>query len=191
MKPLTIVLLRTAETVGKIKQSTDYFERGLKMQNVRTPSDTAEEQNQLARQISILETTKRMFTFLQRLILWAVAIKDMIGEDVAVQEILSYKPDPATGLFLQTERGDLTRKALLWAERGRSRSLVQQLLANKPLDKPIHSMVNFNMTDDQVLTKQFPKLSLILWSSQNNLPRLHISPAVFASSSYQSLLDNT
>lgn len=86
-----------------------------------------------------------IFTHLQRLIASAVAIKDMIGEDAELLRILSFKADPATAEFLRWERGDLTRKALLWAERGRSQSLVQQLLPNKS----IHGMVN--MADDQLV----------------------------------------
>jgi len=158
------------------------------MRNVRTRSDTAEEQNQLVPHFGILETTKRMFTYLQRLIVWAVSIKDMIGEDVTLQAILSFAADPATAEFLQTEQGDFTRKALLYAERGRSRSLVQQLLANKLLDKPIHSMVNFSMTDDQVITNHFPKLSLInslvlLTKCMACLDLRFLQSPVFASSS--------
>jgi len=130
-----------AETIGEIKRSTDYFEGSLfKMHDVETsaPYYTAEEQSQHVPHLGSSEGKKKAYTFLQRLTVWAVAMKDMIGEDAELRRVINVGADPATAEFLRCERGHLTRKALIWAEKGRSRSLVQQ----PPANNSTHGMAN-------------------------------------------------
>lgn len=138
--------------MSEIKRSTDYFKKSIELGHgsIELEYKSQEQINQqLVPLLSTVEATKKLFTFLQRLMGYEVLVRKLIERDSG---LLRFVECPETVGYLHSD--DLTpeQKALLWSEAGRSRSLMCQLLANRLQDQPINSMVkdlNSTLTDQE------------------------------------------
>lgn len=139
--------------LSAIKRSTDYVQKSIEMGNfVRIPTidTTSSEQMSLVPSLKTVETTTtKIFTFFQHLMVYDRNVRTTLKDDCLLHDIVTgNNREIVEPLRRQPDELTLSQQALIWAERGRSRSLANQVLQNKVPEVPLsNDVTDFNMPD--------------------------------------------